>query len=72
LKNKVALVTGGASGRVGKEDTPENAARHIVKGIIKKKPFLVLTFIGKLSYLVSRLFPLLFEYIMTRQLKKEL
>ncbi|MBC8439159.1 MAG: SDR family oxidoreductase [Deltaproteobacteria bacterium] len=57
---------------VGKADTPENAARQIVKGIIKKKPFLVLTFIGKLGYLVSRLSPLLYEYIMTRQFKKEL
>ena len=57
---------------VGKADTPENAARQIVKGIIKKTPLLVLTFIGKLAYLVSRLFPLLYERIMTRQFKKEL
>jgi len=57
---------------VGKADTPENAARHIVKGILKRKSIIVLTFIGKLSYLVSRLFPLLYEYIMTRQFRKEL
>jgi len=57
---------------VGKADTPENAARQIVKGIIQKKPLLVLTIIGKLSYHVSRWFPLLYERIMTRQLRKEL
>ncbi len=57
---------------VGKADTPENAARQIVKGIIQKKSLLVLTFIGKMGYLVSRLFPLLYERIMTRQFKKEL
>ncbi|WP_457554254.1 SDR family oxidoreductase [Desulfobacula sp.] len=58
--------------RVGKEDTPENVANQIVKGIVKKKSILVLTFIGKLSYLISRLFPLWYEYLMTHQFKKEL
>jgi len=65
-------IAGHAQTMVGKADTPENAARQIVKGIIKKKPILVITFIGKLGYLVSRLFPLLYERIMTRQFKKEL
>ena len=58
--------------RVGKEDTPENVAKQIVKGIVNKKSILVLTFMGKLGYLVSRLFPLLYEYIMTHQFRKEL
>ena len=61
-----------AQTRVGKEDTPENVAKQIVKGILNKKSILVLTFMGKLGYLVSRLSPLLYEYIMTRQFKKEL
>jgi NAD(P)-dependent dehydrogenase (short-subunit alcohol dehydrogenase family) len=61
-----------AQTRVGRQDTPENVARQIVKGIVKKKSLLVLTFMGKLGYLVSRLFPLLYERIMTRQFKKEL
>ena len=57
---------------VGKEDTPENVAKQIVKGILKKESILVLTFMGKLGYLVSRLSPLLYEYIMTHKFRKEL
>ena len=57
---------------VGKSDTPENVAKQIAKGIIKKKSILVLTFMGKLGYRVSRFFPLLYEHIMTRQFKDEL
>ncbi len=58
--------------RVGKEDTPENVARQIAKGLEKKKHILVLTFMGKLGYLISRLFPILYEHLMTRQFQKEL
>jgi short-subunit dehydrogenase len=58
--------------KVGSEDTPENVARQIIKGIEKKRPILVLTFMGKLGYLVSRLSPGLYEHLMTRQFKKEL
>ncbi|MCK5695300.1 MAG: SDR family oxidoreductase [Desulfobacula sp.] len=57
---------------IGKEDTPENVARQIVKAIAKKKNILVLTFMGKLAYLISRLSPLLYEHLMTRQFRKEL
>jgi NAD(P)-dependent dehydrogenase (short-subunit alcohol dehydrogenase family) len=57
---------------VGKSDTPENVAKQIVNGIIKKNPMLVLTLIGKISYHISRFFPQLYEHIMTRQLKDEL
>jgi len=57
---------------VGKSDTPENVAKQIADGIVKKKPMLVLTFMGKIAYLVSRFFPLLYERIMTRQFKDEL
>ena len=58
--------------RVGTEDTPENVARQILEGIEKRKTMLVLTFMGKLGYLVSRLSPGLYERLMTRQFKKEL
>jgi len=58
--------------KIGKEDTPENVAGQIVKAIVKKKSILVLTIMGKIGYLVSRLSPLLYEYLMTRQFKKEL
>jgi NAD(P)-dependent dehydrogenase (short-subunit alcohol dehydrogenase family) len=61
-----------AQTRVGKQDTPENVAQKIVKGMLKKKSLLVLSFMGKLGYLVSRLFPLWYERIMTRQFRKEL
>ncbi len=57
---------------IGKEDTPENVARQIVKAIAKKKSMVVLTFMGKLGYFVSRLSPLLYEHLMTRQFRKEL
>lgn len=58
--------------KIGTEDTPENAAKQIVNAIVKKKAMVVLTFIGKVSYLVSKLCPLLYEYLMTRQFKNEL
>ena len=58
--------------KIGKEDTPENVAKQIAKGIVKKKSILVLTFMGRIAYLISRLSPLLYEYLMTRQFKKEL
>ncbi|NOX32649.1 MAG: SDR family oxidoreductase [Deltaproteobacteria bacterium] len=58
--------------KIGKEDTPENAAAEIVKGMQKKKSILVLTLMGKTGYLVSRFFPLLYERLMTSQFKKEL
>ena len=58
--------------KIGKEDTPENVAKQIVNGIIKRKSILVLTFMGKIGYLVSRFSPLLYEHLMTRKFKKEL
>jgi len=57
---------------IGKSDTPENVAKQIADGVVKKKSILVLTFVGKFAYLVSRFFPLLYERIMTRQFKEEL
>lgn len=58
--------------RIGKEDTPENVAREIVRGLEKKRPMLVLTLMGKLGWIISRFFPILYEHMMTRQFKKEL
>ena len=37
---------------VGKSDTTENVAKQIADGIVKKKSMLVLTFVGKIAYLV--------------------
>jgi len=61
-----------AQTKIGKEDTPENAARQIVAGMLKKKSMLVLTGIGKIGYFLSRLSPAGYEYLMTHQFKKEL
>ena len=61
-----------AQTKIGKEDTPENVARKIVKGMIQKKSILVLTFMGKIGYLVSRFSPQLYERLMTSKFKKEL
>jgi NAD(P)-dependent dehydrogenase (short-subunit alcohol dehydrogenase family) len=58
--------------KIGKEDTPQNVAHQIVEGMIRKKSILVLTLMGKLGYLISRISPVLYEHIMTHQFKKEL
>lgn len=58
--------------RVGKQQTPEYVARHIRKSAAKEKQMLVFTFFGKVGYLVSRLFPSLYERLMTRQFASEL
>ena len=57
---------------VGKAGTPEKVAKQIVNGMQQKKSILVLTFMGKIGYLISRLSPLLYENLMTRKFKKEL
>lgn len=56
---------------VGKEETPEKVARAIYKGVIQRKRNLVLTTVGKLSYYVAKLFPSLYETMMTRSVKEE-
>jgi NAD(P)-dependent dehydrogenase (short-subunit alcohol dehydrogenase family) len=58
--------------RIGKQSTPEEAARQIVKHAACKSDMVVLTGMGKTGYLVSRLAPKLFERIMTHQFKREL
>ncbi len=58
--------------KIGKEDTPENVARQIINGIVKKKSILILTLMGKIGYILSRISPILYEHVMTRQFKKEL
>ncbi|RLC33661.1 MAG: short chain dehydrogenase [Deltaproteobacteria bacterium] len=58
--------------RVGKQDTPESAAEIIYRGAVKRKNMLVLTWIGKTGYWVSRITPVMYEKIMTRQFRSEL
>ncbi|MDD9304985.1 MAG: SDR family oxidoreductase [Desulfobacter sp.] len=58
--------------RVGTQQTPEFVASQIRRGAQANRPMLVFTFFGKLGYFVSRLFPGLYERLMTRQFKSEL
>lgn len=57
---------------VGKQTTPEQVAEDVYKGILKKKPLLVLTPIGKLGYWINRLSPGLYERLMTRKFREEI
>jgi short-subunit dehydrogenase len=57
---------------VGKPTSSARVAEDIVNGARSKKPLLVLTPVGKFSYWISRMFPVLYERIMARQLKEEL
>ncbi|WP_319524555.1 SDR family oxidoreductase [uncultured Desulfosarcina sp.] len=65
-------VTRHPQSRIGRQDTPEQAAEAIFSGAEREKDLLVLTAIGKLGYWVSRLAPKLYERRMARQLKAEL
>jgi len=58
--------------RVGKQSTPEEAASQIVKHAARRDDMVVLTGMGKLGYLISKLAPKLYERIMTYQFKEEL
>ena len=58
--------------RIGEQSTPKEAARQIVKHAARKNDMVVLTGMGKLGYLISRLTPKLYERIMTYQFRQEL
>ena len=57
---------------VGKPVSAARVAADIYAGALARKPMLVLTPIGKLSYWINRLAPRLYERIMARQVKAEL
>ncbi|MCG8564349.1 MAG: SDR family oxidoreductase [Desulfobacterales bacterium] len=61
-----------AQTRVGRQQTPESVARTVAGHIPRKTPMLVFTFFGKLGYWISRLFPGVYERLMTRQFRSEL
>ena len=65
-------VTSHPQSMVGKPASAAKVAADIFKGAQKRKPLLVLTPIGKLSYWISRLAPILYERLMARQVKEEL
>ena len=57
---------------VGKQTTPESVANEIYMAALKRKNMVVLTFMGKLGYWVSRFMPIFYEKMMTRQFRSEL
>jgi len=65
-------VTNRPQSTVGSQGTPEEAAKAIFKGAVKRKHLLVLTRVAKMSYWISRIFPILYERMMARQLRSEL
>jgi NAD(P)-dependent dehydrogenase (short-subunit alcohol dehydrogenase family) len=70
-----AHALGGDGGRpsaprseVGKAMEPEHVADAIYRAVERRQRLLVLGTVGKLSYLVARLWPALYERIMSRQI----
>ena len=53
---------------VGKQSSPEEVARAIYRGAVKRKRFLILTPVGKLSYCLNKFAPALYERMMARKL----
>ena len=64
-------VTRRPQSRMGRQDTPEQAAEAIYKGAQREKDLLVLTAVGKLGYWISRLAPSFFERRMARRFRAE-
>ncbi|GAB4220482.1 MAG: SDR family oxidoreductase [Spirochaetota bacterium] len=56
---------------VGREASPQSVAQAIYKGVIKRKRMLVLTTVGKLSFLIAKYFPRLYEIMMSKSVRKE-
>ncbi len=65
-------VTTRPQSRVGRQDTPEHVARQIYTAACRGKNMLVLTAMGRLGCLISRLAPVVYERIVTRQFKSEI
>lgn len=65
-------VTDRPQSRIGRQDTPESAAAEIYTAAARKKHLLILTFMGKLGYWVSRVAPVFYEKMMTKKFKNEL
>jgi NAD(P)-dependent dehydrogenase (short-subunit alcohol dehydrogenase family) len=65
-------VTRHPQSRIGRQETPEQAAEAIFRGAQREKDLLVLTAVGKLGYWISRLAPAFYERQMTRRLGAEL
>lgn len=65
-------VTAHPQSMVGKPVAAERIADDVHRGALQKKPLLVLTPVGKLTYWLNRFVPTLYERLMARQLREEL
>ncbi|MCF8049323.1 MAG: hypothetical protein K9L19_17380, partial [Desulfarculaceae bacterium] len=57
---------------VGKIATPEEVAEALYRAVAKEKRLVVLSTIGKLTYLINKISPALYERMMLRSLRSEL
>ncbi|RPH52951.1 MAG: SDR family oxidoreductase [Desulfobacteraceae bacterium] len=57
---------------IGKQTTPEAVADEILMAALKRKNMVVLTFMGKIGYWVSRIMPIFYEKMMAKQFRSEL
>jgi hypothetical protein len=58
--------------RVGKQISAAQVAEAVLRGACKRKPLLLLTPVGRLTYWLTRLAPTLYERLMAARLKEEL
>jgi len=66
------LITTHPQSRVGKQASPEQVADAVYRGVIKRKHLIILSPVGKLTYWLNRLAPILYERLMARKLKDEI
>lgn len=65
-------VTARPQSKIGKEAAPESAAAEIYRAAVRKKSLLILTFMGKLGYWISRIAPVFYEKMMTKKFSSEI
>jgi len=65
-------VTSHPQSKVGKQTSPGDVAGAIYRGVLKRKSLLVLSPVGKISYLFHKFAPGLYERVMAKQLQGEI
>jgi NAD(P)-dependent dehydrogenase (short-subunit alcohol dehydrogenase family) len=65
-------VTRRPQSRVGRQMRPETVAEAVFRGAVKRKPLILLSPVGVLTYWLTRFTPLFYERLMARALKEEL
>jgi len=55
----------------GQQDTPEQVAEALYRGVLKRKRILVLSRTGKLSHIISKFFPGLYDKLMMKSVRAE-